>query len=104
MLRNKMNLKLIRKTVNGDLRLDGLPVYIAGTVDAVAKLPQSGDAIGECYWVGNATSKLLYLWNGDFWACINSGEGNGNGVCNDTAIDPATINQTLLQTGFPAIT
>jgi hypothetical protein len=97
-----MSFQLIRKTANGDLQLDGLPVYIAGTVATVANLPQSGKAIGESYWVGSGQSKFLYIWNGDLWDCKKDSSVSING--NDAvALDAATINQTLLQTGFPTI-
>jgi hypothetical protein len=95
-----MPLKLIRKTTNGELQLDGYPVYIAGTVDAAAHLPHSGEAVGESYWVGSEPSKVLYIWNGNFWDGNNGNEGSGSDAA---ALDAASINQTLIQTGFPAI-
>ena len=100
-------LKLVRKTANGDLLLEGLPVYIAGSVAAEADLPVSGEAIGEGYIVGT-DKPFLAVWMGKWFLYgTNGGEHcdcppeSTNSV---TAIDAETINQTLLQTGFQAIT
>ena len=97
-------LKLVRKTANGDLLLEGLPVYIAGSVAAASDLPVSGEAVGASYIIGD---KMLGTWTGKQWLVRNS-----DGTCdcpsdntiNASAIDADTINQTLLQTGFQAIT
>jgi len=90
-------LKLVRKTANGDLLLEGLPVYIAGSVATTADLPVSGEAMGECYFIGNT---LLGTWTGKRWLVGD----NPIKTSNASAIDAETINQTLLQTGFQAIT
>jgi len=88
---------LVRKTANGDLFLEGLPVYIAGSVATANDLPMSGEAVGECYIISNM---LLGIWTGKQWLVgdhpINPSDAS--------AIDAETINQTLLQTGFQAIT
>ena len=93
----KFPLKLVRKTANGDLLLEGLPVYIAGSVATASDLPVTGEAVGECYLIGNA---LLGTWTGNRWLVGDSPINAGDA----TAIDAETINQTLLQTGFQAIT
>ena len=97
-------LKLVRKTANGDLLLEGLPVYIAGSVAAVTDLPVSGEAMGESYIIGDT---MLGIWTGTRWLVRNS-DGTcdcpPDGTSNAVAIDADTINQTLLQTGFQAIT
>jgi len=97
-------LKLVRKTANGDLLLEGLPVYIAGSVAAAGDLPVSGEAVGASYIIGD---KLLGTWTGKQWHVRNS-DGTcdcpSGGTNNASAIDAETINQTLLQTGFQAIT
>ena len=90
-------LKLVRKTANGDLILEGLPVYIAGSVDNAADLPVSGKATGECYLIGNT---LLGTWTGKRWLVGDSPINMGDA----SAMDTETINQILLQTGFQAIT
>ena len=98
-------LKLVRKTANGDLLLEGLPVYIAGSVAAKTELPVSGVAVGEGYIVGKDT---FAVWIGK-WIFYGN-EGGEHCDClpestsSVTAIDAETINQTLLQTGFQAIT
>ena len=96
-------LTLVRKTANGDLRLEGLPVSIAGSVATQADLPVSGEAVGESYIIGDS---LLGTWTGKRWLicesdCDCSGENTISGVA---AIDAETLNQTLLQTGFKVLT
>ena len=92
-----MSLKLIKKTASGDLQLDGIPVFIAGSVTAEADLPVSEERIGAAYFVGNGA---FCVWNGKSWT---KNEGN-TGICNAAAIDSKTINRILQQTGFPEIT
>ena len=98
-------LTLVRKTANGDLRLEGRPVYIAGSVATQADLPVSGEAVGESYIIGDS---LLGTWTGTRWLVREndtSGDRSGEGTTNGAAaIDAETLNQTLLQTGFKAIT
>jgi len=96
-LRKMFPLKLVRKTANGDLLLEGQPVYIAGSVATTADLPVSGEAAGECYLIGNT---LLGTWNGKQWLVGDSPVNTSDAA----AIDAETINRTLLQTGFQAIT
>ena len=97
-------LTLVRKTASGDLRLEGLPVYIAGSVTTQADLPVSGEAVGESYIIGDS---LLGTWTGKRWLVRESDTtGDCSGISttsNAAAIDAETINQTLLQTGFNAI-
>ena len=90
-------LTLVRKTASGDLRLEGLPVYIAGSVTTQADLPMSGEAVGESYIIGD---QLLGTWTGNQWLIRESETG---AMSSAAAIDAETINQTLLQTGFNAI-
>ena len=92
-----MSLKLIRKTASGDLQLDGIPVFIAGSVTAEADLPVSEERIGAAYFVGNGA---FCVWNGKSWT---KNEWS-SGTCNAAAIDSKTINRILQQTGFPEIT
>ena len=98
-------LTLVRKTANGDLRLEGRPVYIAGSVATKADLPVSGEAVGESYIIGDS---LLGTWTGKRWLVRESDTTEGSSgvstTSNAVAIDAETINQTLLQTGFQAIT
>ena len=96
-------LTLVRKTANGDLRLEGLPVYIAGSVATQADLPVSGEAVGESYIIGD---QLLGTWTGKRWLVRESdGDGSGeNHTSSVSAIDAETLNQTLLQTGFQVLT
>ena len=96
--RNEMSLKLIRKTASGDLQLDGIPVFIAGSVTTEADLPVSEDRIGAAYFVGNSS---FCVWNGKSWTRVASGGGNDSGHLPCAAeIDNETINQLLLKTGF----
>ena len=89
-------LTLVRKTANGDLRLEGQPMYIAGSVASQADLPVSGEAVGESYIIGDA---LLGTWTGKQWL-IREGEADERAISGASAIDADTLNQTLLQTGF----
>ena len=89
-------LKLVRKTANGDLLLEGQPVYIAGSVATAGDLPVSGEAVGTSYLIGDT---ILGTWTGKQWLVRND-----DGTSDAAAIDAETINQTLLQTGFQAIT
>jgi len=64
-------LKLIRTTENGNLQLEGLPLYIAGTVASVTDLPPCGQSMGELYIVENVGQPVLYVWTQTEWVVLN---------------------------------
>ena len=95
-------LKLIRKTANGDLRLEGFPVYVAGTVATEGDLPVSGESIGESYVVGK---DQFAVWIGK-WIFYSHKNGESCDCPSDHDCEPMDadeMNQLLLQTGFPPI-
>ena len=101
-------LKLVRKTANGDLELDGFPIHIAGTVDSESALPVLDNVKGAIFEVViNDLLCSLHFWSGKQWDCIFSTEENTSkdtsGDCSITPIDTTTLNQILQQTGFPVI-
>jgi hypothetical protein len=83
------------------LVLDGLPVYIAGSVATESDLPEAGESIGASYVVGN-DEPLLAVWIGK-WIFYGQDGGEPPRAGNTAAMDAGTINHILQQAGFPTI-
>jgi hypothetical protein len=74
-----MSLKLIRKTPDGDVQLDGTPIFIAGSVTSKNQLPISGIDVGEAFFVD---TESLCVWNGTQWTTLStSGTSSNCKVC-----------------------
>jgi len=96
-----MSLHLIRKLENGDLKLDGVPVHIRGTVTQKSNLPVSDNDIGAGYFVGN---DMLGLWNGSQWIYYESISMSDMQSIANTAVDNAAPNYATAAQGALADT
>jgi hypothetical protein len=94
-------LKLVRKTANGDLTLDGVPVHIVGTTVAKTDLPVSGNEVGAGYFVGNDG---LGIWDGIQWVYLGIPGMSDMLAIISTAVNNAATNYATAAQGAKADT
>ena len=96
-----MPLKLIRKTANGDLKLDGVPVHILGTIASKTDMPVSGIEVGAGYFVGN---DLLGIWDGMQWVYLGIPSMSDMEAIASSAVNSAATNYATAAQGAKADT